>query len=290
MTGYGEARHQSESLLLVVEVRAVNNRYLKVSVRAPEPFSLLEAEIEKTVRRNIKRGTLQLQVHAQRQSLAMDFRLNHVAVRTYYEQVRAVQKELGDQAEIDLGSLLPLPGVVLEPQLGAADLEAEWKVLEPVLESALARLQAMRAEEGRNMERELLALVDHVGTHLRSVKALAPEVVASYRDRLHEKVRNLLAELDVKLDRGDLIKEVSIFAERSDITEEIVRLSSHLDQFRVIAREPESPGRKLDFLTQEMFREANTIGSKASDVEIARHVVEIKAAIEKIRELIQNVE
>jgi uncharacterized protein (TIGR00255 family) len=114
--------------------------------------------------------------------------------------------------------------------------------------------------------------------------------VAAYRDRLHDRVRKLLGELDVEIDRSELIKEVSIFAERSDIAEEVVRLGSHLDQFLEIMNEPESPGRKLEFLTQEMFREANTIGSKASDVEISRRVVEIKGTLEKIRELVQNVE
>ena len=115
-------------------------------------------------------------------------------------------------------------------------------------------------------------------------------MVINYRDRLHERVRNLLTELDVEIDRSDLIKEVSVFAERSDIAEEVVRLASHLEQFQEIMNEPESPGRKLEFLTQEMFREANTIGSKASDVEISRYVVEIKGTLEKIRELVQNVE
>ena len=140
------------------------------------------------------------------------------------------------------------------------------------------------------MARELLALRDHVGAELASVRTRAPQVSVAFRDRLLERVRGLLAELDVQIDRTDLIKEVSVFAERSDIAEEVVRLASHLDQFQVVVNEPESAGRKLEFLTQEMFREANTIGSKASDVDISRHVVEIKAALERIRELVQNVE
>ena len=117
-----------------------------------------------------------------------------------------------------------------------------------------------------------------------------PHVASTFRDRLHERVRTLLAELDVKMDRNDLIREVSIFAERSDIAEEVVRLGAHLDHFQEIMKDPESPGRKLEFLTQEMLRETNTIGSKASDVEISREVVEIKGTLEKIRELVQNVE
>jgi uncharacterized protein (TIGR00255 family) len=115
-------------------------------------------------------------------------------------------------------------------------------------------------------------------------------VTTTFRDRLLERVRTAVAELDMKIDRSDLIKEVSIFAERSDIAEEVVRLGSHLDQFQEIMNDPESPGRKLEFLTQEMFREANTIGSKAGDVEISRQVVEIKGTLEKIREMVQNIE
>ena len=140
------------------------------------------------------------------------------------------------------------------------------------------------------MAQELLSHRDAIARHLERIRGRIPQVATTYRDRLHERVRALLGELDVQIDRSDLIKEVSIFAERSDIAEEVVRLASHLDQFQDIVNEPESAGRKLEFLTQEMFREANTIGSKASDVDISRHVVEIKGTLEKIRELVQNVE
>ncbi len=162
--------------------------------------------------------------------------------------------------------------------------------MERVLEQALARLQAMRQEEGRAMARELLGLRDAIARHLDAIRRLTPEVTTVYRNRLLERVRNLLAEVDVSVSPDDLIREVSIFAERSDIAEEVVRLESHLGQFHDIVNEPESAGRKLEFLTQEMFRETNTIGSKASDVEISRQVVEIKGILEKIREMVQNVE
>ena len=158
------------------------------------------------------------------------------------------------------------------------------------MSEALGRLQGMRQEEGRAMAQEFLQYRDFLAAQLAQIRQRTPTVVTAYRDRLHERVRSLLAELDIEIDRSELIKEVSVFAERSDIAEEVVRLASHLDQFQEIMNEPESPGRKLEFLTQEMFREANTIGSKASDVEISRHVVEIKGTLERIRELVQNVE
>ncbi len=140
------------------------------------------------------------------------------------------------------------------------------------------------------MAQELLQQRDTIGAQLERIRERMPQVATAYRDRLLERVRSLLAELDVQIDRSDLIKEVAVFAERSDIAEEVVRLASHLGQFQEIMNEPESAGRKLEFLTQEMFREANTIGSKAGEVEISRHVVEIKGALEKVRELVQNIE
>jgi uncharacterized protein (TIGR00255 family) len=292
MTGYGEARHQSDALNLAIELRAVNNRYLKVSLRAPEPYHLLEPEFEKVIRQKVRRGTVQVHVRCERQSSAQDFRINTVALRSYVGQVSEVMRETGltGPAYALLGQLLALPGVVPEPGATTLALEEEWPLFQRVLDAALDKLQTMRRDEGQAMADELLQHRDAIATELGHIRERSPGVLGAYRDRLHERVRKLLGELDVEIDRSELIKEVSIFAERSDIAEEVVRLASHLDQFQEIMNERESPGRKLEFLTQEMFREANTIGSKASDVEISRHVVEIKGTLEKIRELIQNVE
>jgi uncharacterized protein (TIGR00255 family) len=291
MTGYGEANYQGDELTLSMELRAVNNRYLKVSLRASEPYNLLEPEFEKVIRRRVRRGTVQVHVRVHRKASAQDYQINTVALVSYLRQVQAATPELdaADRAHL-LAQLLALPGVVPEPAVAGFQMEEEWPVLERVLEQALDRLQSMRQEEGRAMATELLQLRDQIATQLGKIRDRVPFVAEAYRDRLLERVRGLLAELDVQIDRSDLIKEVAIFAERSDIAEEVVRLASHLEQFRDIVAEPESAGRKLEFLTQEMFREANTIGSKASDVDISRHVVEIKGALEKIRELVQNVE
>jgi uncharacterized protein (TIGR00255 family) len=292
MTGYGEARHQSDALSLSIELRAVNNRYLKVSVRATDPYHLLEPEFERVIRQTVRRGTVQVHLRVERQYAPQDFRINAVALRSYVGQVRNALGELGlrDNPDAWLGPLLALPGVVPEPGSTPHAFEEDWPLFEKVLQEALQRLQGMRQEEGRAMAQELLQHRDFIASQLDRIRRRSPAVVEEYRTRLHERVRKLLAELDVEIDRSELIKEVSIFAERSDIAEEVVRLASHLDQFQEIVKEPESPGRKLEFLTQEMFREANTIGSKASDVEISRHVVEIKGTLEKIRELVQNVE
>jgi uncharacterized protein (TIGR00255 family) len=292
MTGYGEARYQSDALNLSIELRAFNNRYLKITVRAAEPYHLLEPEFEKIIRRTVRRGTLQVHLRCERQAAAQDFRINAVALASYVEQLRAACKKAGlpDRTEPFLAQILALPGVVPEPGSLGEHLHEDWPVIERTLEEALARLQAMRLEEGRAMALELLNHRETIAGHLDRIRERIPHVASAFRDRLFERVRTLLNGVDVKLDQSDLIKEVSIFAERSDIAEEVTRLDSHLAQFQEFMNDAESPGRKLEFLTQEMFRETNTIGSKAGDVEISRQVVEIKAALEKIREMVQNVE
>ncbi len=292
MTGYGDASFQSDDLQVAVEMRAVNNRYLKVVLRATEPYNLLEAEFEKVVRRTVRRGALQIHLRCQRKTSPLDFQINAVALRSYLDQLLPVCEamSLPEGGQAVLAQVLALPGVVPDPAVGGFRMDEEWPVLERVLGEALRRLQAMRLEEGRAMAQELLQYRDQIAGELEQIRRRTPQVSVEYRDRLLERVRGLLSELDVKIDRTDLIKEVSVFAERSDVAEEVVRLASHLDQFQEVFKEPESAGRKLEFLTQEMFRETNTIGSKASDVEISRRVVEIKSTLEKIRELVQNIE
>jgi uncharacterized protein (TIGR00255 family) len=292
MTGYGEARYQSDALNLSIELRAFNNRYLKITVRAAEPYHLLEPEFEKTIRRTIRRGSLQVHLRCERQAAPQDFRINAVALASYVEQLRGACKQIGlpDRSDQFLAQILTLPGVVPEPGNVGEHLHEDWPLIERTLEEAVARLQTMRQEEGRAMAQELLNHREIIAKQLGHVRDRIPHVSSAFRDRLFERVRTLLNGVDVRIDQSDLIKEVSIFAERSDIAEEVARLDSHLAQFQEFLNDAESPGRKLEFLTQEMFRETNTIGSKAGDVEISRHVVEIKAALEKIREMVQNVE
>jgi uncharacterized protein (TIGR00255 family) len=223
-----------------------------------------------------------------------DYRINATALRSNAEQVWAACETMGvPRPEVGqlLGPLLALPGVAPEPGTALSPCEEDWPVIERVLAEALERLQAMRQDEGGRMAQELLHYRAHVADQLEIIRLRMPQVVAGYRDRLLERVRGLLADSGVAAQPDDLIREVSVFAERSDIAEEVVRLASHLDQFdQTVRTETDGPGRKLEFLVQEMGRETNTIGSKASDVTVSRHVVEIKATLEKVRELIQNVE
>jgi len=290
MTGFGEGRIVTESIEAVVEIRALNNRYLKLTVRANEPYGLLQPVIDHVVRKQIRRGTIQVQLRVHRQPEAQDYRLNTVALRSYLDQARQLQNMLDPAAPVHLRDLLILPGAVLEPRDQADHLADDWRAILPALEQALERLQAMRREEGAAMQRELEDLAGQAASRLQRVQERAPEVVIGYRDKLRDRVRELLDQTGIPVSPADLIKEVSIFAERSDIREEIVRLASHLEQFRQALQETISPGRKLDFLVQEMVREVNTMGTKANDVLISQHVVELKGILDRMRELVQNVE
>jgi len=290
MTGHGEAQRQQDGVAVAVEVRTVNNRYLKTTFRTSEGYGALEPNIEAVVRRHIRRGTVQVNVRVDRQASPDDFKLNEVVLASYQQQLEAVRKKAGSTEPVHLDSLLMLPGVIDEAACRQISAEADWPLVEQTLDEALRNLSLMRAEEGAAMAADLHANCEVIATELDRIEERAPLVVEAYRKRLTERLNKLLEEYEVSIEATDVVREVGIFADRGDISEEIVRLRSHLRQFDAIAASEESNGRKLEFLIQEILRETNTIGSKANDAEIAGHVVEIKTAIERMREMIQNVE
>jgi uncharacterized protein (TIGR00255 family) len=290
MTGHGEAHRHDASASIALEVRTVNNRYFKLTVRSSEGYASLEPQIEALVRKHVHRGTVQVSLKIDRQATAEDYRHNQVVLAGYLRQLEAARAPGISAAGIHVEALLALPGVVQEPTAGWETIEAQWPIIEKVLAEALERLTQMRTEEGRAMAADFAANCQHVATQLAAISLRAPLVVEAYRARITERLNKLLEEHGVRIEASDVVREVGIYAERSDISEEIVRLKSHLDQFEQIMANEDNAGRKLDFLTQEMFRETNTIGSKANDAEIARFVIEIKTAIERMREMIQNVE
>lgn len=289
MTGFGEARMQAQDLSISVEIKSVNNRFLKIIVKSSEAYQRLDTEIERLLRESLKRGTVQVQLQIHRQPQPDDYQINVIALRTYHEQLRQLSTDEGLPSDITMSTLLTLPGVAEDQPMRSYE-EEHWERIVPVFGEALKRLQTMRADEGSKMSKELQSLAAFLNDRLELIKAHAPSVAKEYHKRLHEKLQNVLAEYAITLDAGTLVREVAIFADRSDIHEEMTRLGSHLEQFLSFLHEKESTGRKLDFLIQEMNREVNTIGSKGNDILITRHVVEMKGAIEKMRELIQNVE
>lgn len=290
MTGFGEARTQNDGLAVAVEVRTINNRFFKLTVRASEGYASLDAQVEAVVRESIHRGTVQVNIGVDRRRSPDDFKINVPVLDGYRTQLAELARQWQCSAAPSLDALLPLPGVIDDSSGPAIDAAADWPIIEATLKTALQNLSRMRNDEGRAMAADLVQNCRSIVASLEQIERRAPAVVEDYRARLLDRLKRTLGELGVHLDPGDVIREVGLFTDRSDISEEIVRLRSHLDQFQDTLELPESAGRKLDFLTQEMFRETNTIGSKANDVEIARHVIEIKTAVERIREMIQNIE
>ena len=290
MTGFGEAHSQMDGLAVAVEVRAINSRFFKLSVRATEGYASLEPHIEELARQTIRRGTIQVSLRVERLHSCQDYLINTDVLNGYREQILTICKKWGCDANVALESLLPLPGVVNDQTAAMFRPEQEWPVIAEVLKAALENLSQMRVREGRAMADDLAANCRAIAAGVAEIERRAPLVLDAYRTRLEERIGKVLAERRVELDPADIIREVTLLADRGDIAEELVRLKSHLDQFDAIMKVPESSGRKLEFLTQELFREANTIGSKSNDVEIAKQVIEIKTAIERIREMIQNIE
>jgi uncharacterized protein (TIGR00255 family) len=290
MTGFGEARGQAEGLTVQVEVRTINNRHFKLSFRASEGYASLEPDVEAVVRQAMRRGTVQVNLRVERQAAPGDYQINAAVVEGYRSQIEAIARRNGWTDAVALETLLLLPGSVDERNRAGTEPRDDWPVIEPVLRQALAAVNKMRADEGLALMADLASNGRAVGQLLDQVAQRAPGVTESYQARLEQRVNKSLAELNVTVDPADLLRELSLFADRSDISEEVVRLRSHLQQYHEALGLAESSGRKLEFIVQEMGREVNTIGSKANDAEISRHVVEIKTALERIREQIQNVE
>ena len=289
MTGFGDARRQDGRRVIAVEVRTVNNRFLKCSIRLPDAYSAFESEVEKLVRASVARGTVNVGIRLERLSEPGRYRIDGDALAAYAEQSKTVSSGLG-LTPPGLDALLTLPGVIVERSSGNEDATADWPLLEAAVGEALRKLDNFRRQEGASMADELRANLAVIEREVDVVAEQAPVVVREFRDKLKERVSELLRGADASVGDADLIREVSMFADRADINEEITRLRSHIGQFRAFVGDKQSQGRKLDFLTQELFREVNTVGSKANNVAIAHRVVEMKAAVEKIREILQNIE
>jgi uncharacterized protein (TIGR00255 family) len=290
MTGYGEAAGELDGVSYVVEIKAVNNRYLKTIIKLPEGSTFLEDEVDKELRRQLARGTINYVLRIKGVSAKALFDLDEAALRWLVTRLREVGSGVGVQSAIDLTNLLSLPGIV-QPVLPSEEEVARVKeVVLRLTRAALDKVKVMREAEGKFLEADLKKHCDAMQAELELVRQRSGSVVLEYAKRLRKRVDELLAEAKLKLDEETLAREVAILADRSDIAEEITRLDAHLQQFRQICRTEGQAGRRLDFLSQEMLREANTVASKAADAQIARSVVDIKCLIERLKEQIQNVE
>lgn len=290
MTGFGSSTAEDDRLSVQAEIRTVNNRYLKISTRYPDFYAKLGSRIEKLLRSNITRGTVNLTLRIDHLSRTSDYLLDEDVVKQYWKQLKQLTADCHLPLPDQLDCLLSLPGAVIDNDSKAQSPEPDWPLIEQAIQNALKELTEFRKKEGESAQADLQASNQTISEQLNIVKQKAPQVVTSYRDRLHQRLTDLLSDEEVELDPDSLIREVSLFADRCDINEEISRLTCHLEQFDSILQSDTSQGKKLEFLVQEMFREINTIGSKANDVEISHAVIEMKLAVEKIRENVQNVE
>ncbi|MCY2930432.1 MAG: YicC family protein [Planctomycetota bacterium] len=289
MTGFGAAAGQVDGVEYAVEIRSVNNRYYKSSIKLPEDLAGVEPEVERLVRESVSRGSVTVSVRMRLGDEQAAGEINVVALNKYLDQLRMVETEANPTLRIDLASLLLLPGVCNAPAV--SDIaERTTDGLLALVKKAIAALMTMRQKEGQALAKDLHANCDVIGAQLVIVKRRSPNVVAEYQLRLAARVQELTRAGQVEIDQSMLAREVAIFAERSDINEEISRLTGHVEQFRLAVDGGEPAGRKLDFIAQEMLREANTIASKANDGEIARAAVEMKTAIDRIKEQVQNAE
>lgn len=296
MTGFGDAAAQTDGISYSVDIRSLNNRYFKGTLRLPDAISGLEAEIETLLRKKLNRGSITLVLNRRTADAQAIHRVNDAALLNYVDHLETIHKKVdptGDhKINIDLTALLALPGV-LQPAHDHAEVLAKARpTVLKLVEQAADRLLSMRVTEGQTLEDDLANQRKTISERLKLVAERAPIVVEEYHTRLRTRIDELMSRAQLKMAEPDLIREVAIFAERSDISEEVSRLTGHLEQFEQIvhADKGEPAGRTLDFLTQEMLREANTIASKSNDVQIARAIVDVKGSIDRIKEQVQNVE
>jgi len=290
MTGFGEVTADIDGVGYSIEIRTVNNRHLKVYTRLPEIASFLSDDIEKLIRSNICRGTVNYSLRMRNVSADALVEVDQPILQGYIQKLKDVAKTCDVKEKIDLSVLLTLPGVIADVKPTEELIEKLRSVILDLSEKVIERLKEMRKQEGSALAGDLLAYCGQLREMTDKVHDKSSDTIEVYHDKLQKRVDELLARANLKIDSDLLAREVAVFAERSDIAEEITRLYSHLDQFESGCKGNENIGRKLDFITQEMLRETNTIGSKAAGGEISSLVIDMKCVIDRIKEQVQNVE
>ncbi|HAM73809.1 MAG TPA: YicC family protein [Verrucomicrobiales bacterium] len=290
MTGHGWGEQARDGHKITVELSSVNRKQSEITVNLPREFEVLEAQVRDEVNRKIARGrvTVRVGIQATEGQETERLALNLPLARAYAKEFRKVSKELKLAGKVTLDTLLRAPGV-LQASQDQTDAEAYWPAVEKALQKALSMLLQMREREGAHLQKDLVSRITLMREAVARVTKAAPEIQVRYRANLLERIRK--AGLDgVSAEDDRVLKEVILFADRSDVSEELTRLEGHFQQFDTVLRQTEPVGRTLDFLAQEMNREINTLGAKANDGQISRDVVLLKTELEKFREQVQNVE
>jgi uncharacterized protein (TIGR00255 family) len=288
MTGYGRGEADHGGTKISVELNSVNRKQSDIVMNLPRDLTELEPRIRQTINEKISRGRMNVVVGLHEgpsgpHKLALDTGL----ARSYHGAMLTLQKELSAPGEITIGTILQAPGVMRSPEQ-SIDADDVWPVVQRALAAALAELIKMREREGKHLAKDLIHRLKVLRQEIKEIRGLYPEVVKKYRSALLERIEK--AGLNLPLDDERLLKEVTFFADRSDISEELTRLESHLAQFAHHLRKNEPVGRTLEFITQEIFRELNTLGAKSNDAGISQNMLACKSELEKIREQIQNLE
>lgn len=289
MTGFGKSIVENQQLKLNLEIKTVNHRYLDFIIRVPKKFSAYEELIKKQLKAHLERGRVEVYLSIE-EATASDFSVkpNYAVLDEYksaFEEIQA-RYQLTDKITLNLLTRYP-EALIIEAKV--MDEEETLALLNKCVEEAVLALLKMRETEGQALYQDILNRSMTVSQLLNQIEALSPQILESHKNKMSERIKDLLSDKG-NFDENRIMLEVAIFADRTNITEEIVRMRSHLEQLRTIFKDKDSKGRKLDFLLQEMNREVNTIGSKSPDVDISNFVVELKSEMEKIREQIQNIE
>lgn len=302
MTGHGSGRSSLiGGTLFTVEIHSINRRQSELMIYLPKEFTLLEPQVRDVINARIARGRLTVTVDWQRSRASMTEEKSGAALtgpyidtqraKAYYEAMVELQRTLGLGDALSINSVLRAPGVVLSPpsedQL-LPSLETAWPQISAALQQALSQVITLREQEGQALAKDFRLRLEELKRLTQIIRAQVPLVVENHRKLLHERLER--AQIQIPIDDERLTKEIAFFADRSDITEELTRLESHIDQFYQLIQKSEPIGRTLEFLSQEMGRELNTVGAKANDLTISKQVVAAKAELEKIREQVQNIE
>lgn len=288
MTGFGRAQASVEGYNITVEIRSVNHRYFEFYAKIPRTYSFLEEKIKSTLSTGISRGKVECSVQIEAtadESVVVS--VNEPLARGYVDAIGSIAETFALKDDLTALSLARFSDV-LSITKAPVDEDALWEKVEPVIKEALNGFIAMRETEGAKLSKDVLSRGELILENVSYIEERSPETVKQYSEKLLERMRNVLG--DTQIDEARILTEAAIYADKVAVAEETVRLRSHIDQLRTMLQSSEAVGRKLDFLVQEINREANTIGSKAQDVDIARRVIDIKAEVEKIREQIQNIE
>lgn len=289
MTGFGRKQISEGGYQVACEIRGVNHRFLDPVIRMPRRYSLMEEKIKTEIKNYIHRGRIEISINIEKiEDSRRTLKVDKGLAIAYYNYLKELAENLNISPEIRVIDVFRLPEVFnLEEK--EEDLDLLWSILQKTVQSALQDLLLMRVSEGENLVKDLLERNRIIISRVNAIEERAPQVEIEYRDRLYARISDALENHHV-LDEGRLVQEVAIFAEKSNITEEIVRLRSHVKHLEVLLLSDDAVGRKCDFLLQEMFREINTISSKSNDLQLSQVVVDVKAEVEKIREQLQNIE